>query len=936
MHRGGRGGRENRGGRGGQGRGRGGDSHRGGEARGRGGEARGGGRDFRGGGREGRGRGPDFSRLTSCRTNILSAQVSPNFSVWMFSLECRDKNNKLIDARTRRYQLFQTGFWDQFMARQQLLPQQIEDLKRVVFFQNSTFMSGRDIPGLSSPDQLPLTLCDGSTTNGDVMRIVRMQKLSAPQELLVAWNPAEEHVVLADLRCADCTQGFRDEQSLLQHCRQKGHQPVYFDETSVTKPASAAEFEMFANVALEGALRERMARWGREFIDPQSFTEPKDRNGQSLGVKIFKAYRCNFNLMRQSNTKSALARLTLTIDLRAKVIRTATLLDALYKGNYSPSKGNLSKADMDNAKRTWVGETVITTYDKKCYPVVDLLFDHSPDSLMIPGTNTSHTHYFATRKKMKLKYPSAKPMVVVQGRNKSNIFLPAELVTGNELDPEVKEKLPMIAGFNPDERTKAIDVVRDYLIPGAQTTRGASGLLPALGIALQSPINATCKVMPVPSIIAAGVSVPKEKADNWAPVLSKAKFNVNTSQATTLNVVLVCSAFLIERGGGYKDTYDRIRDLVNGHNAKFRLGNKPHEVVKVDMNKSHHGAVQKHFSGKVPANVFILDFTKPRGSMDPDYPVVKMILAQNGYISQFLNFNTYRHDEPRDMKRSNIILQGVARQILEKVGVRIWWVAIPKELPLPSVLVGVDVFHAPRVFNPITKEKVGKASVAAIVVQIVRKENDILTYTKTFVRKAGQEYQLNECLEQTVKAALKLLHEKPKSCVIWRDGIGEGALATDAIDEIKGIRKGLGADAVVGTKKIEDSVPLAYIVCQKRIATKFFAMEGQQPFGAPSGTLVEGFQGLRHHTFYINGRAPPFSTPKPVRFITVHRDAGLARVDIPSLTWSSCHNYANWAGPVKLPAPTQYAHKLAELAGNMPDHGGSISAEKYANTLYFL
>jgi hypothetical protein len=61
-------------------------------------------------------------------------------------------------------------------------------------------MSGRDIPGLSSLEQLPLTLCDGSTTNGDVMRIVHMQKLSAPQELLVAWNPAEEHVVLADLR----------------------------------------------------------------------------------------------------------------------------------------------------------------------------------------------------------------------------------------------------------------------------------------------------------------------------------------------------------------------------------------------------------------------------------------------------------------------------------------------------------------------------------------------------------------------------------------------------------------------------------------------------------------------------------------------------------------------------------------------------------------
>jgi len=40
--------------------------------------------------------------------------------------------------------------------------------------------------------------------------------------------------------------------------------------------------------------------------------------------------------------------------------------------------------------------------------------------------------------------------------------------------------------------------------------------------------------------------------------------------------------------------------------------------------------------------------------------------------------------------------------------------------------------------------------------------------------------------------------------------------------------------------------------------------------------------------------------------------------------------------PVKLPCPTQYAHKLAELAGNMKDHGESIDALAYANTLYFL
>jgi hypothetical protein len=49
-----------------------------------------------------------------------------------------------------------------------------------------------------------------------------------------------------------------------------------------------------------------------------------------------------------------------------------------------------------------------------------------------------------------------------------------------------------------------------------------------------------------------------------------------------------------------------------------------------------------------------------------------------------------------------------------------------------------------------------------------------------------------------------------------------------------------------------------------------------------------------------------------------------------------CHDYPNWTGPVKLPAPTQLAHKLAELAGGMPDNGRNIDHQKYAGKVYFL
>lgn len=89
------------------------------------------------------------------------------------------------------------------------------------------------------------------------------------------------------------------------------------------------------------------------------------------------------------------------------------------------------------------------------------------------------------------------------------------------------------------------------------------------------------------------------------------------------------------------------------------------------------------------SDAFILDLSRPpRGqSSDPAYSVVKSYLGKGGYLSQFVNYATYNHDDPRDQKKSQTILSGVARQILSKCGVRIWWVNIPKTVPLPAVFV---------------------------------------------------------------------------------------------------------------------------------------------------------------------------------------------------------------------------------------------------------
>lgn len=260
-----------------------------------------------------------------------------------------------------------------------------------------------------------------------------------------------------------------------------------------------------------------------------------------------------------------------------------------------------------------------------------------------------------------------------------------------------------------------------------------------------------------------------------------------------------------------------------------------------------------------PENIFVIDFNKPPGAADSAYPVIKQLLTKNGFLSQFVNFKTYDHSNPRDQKRSDIILAGVARQILQKTGFRLWWVKIPQSLPTPTVFIGVDVFHAPRVYDPKQKKRVAKASCAAIIVQVFRNSGEqgsqqIELYSKTYARESGKEYELGDALKETVSEAMKELNVSPSSCIVWRDGIGDSAFNNAAKEEISAICDGL--NIVEGEEKRD--VPMSYIVAQKRIATKFLSEgltgEPDGKYGAPPGTLIKGIQSVEHETFYLNGR----------------------------------------------------------------------------------
>ena len=328
----------------------------------------------------GRGRGPSClaSSPKSALSNLIMADLTPNFKFYVYGVDGRDKKDNLIDSRNHRYDLFNRGLYSKegLLARLGESNKDIESLKRIVFFEGSSFFSSRKIPGLDKSD-LPRVLVGSKESsgdevpcsdNGDSLVISHYKCYIAPPTLAQVSQAAAAAAVsesksqepgdvrfAVDRRCSDCTKAFVDLEALLQHCTITGHGPEGA-ATEVTEAPTRETFLTYCNILLQRAMGERMARWGREYIDPKNFTEPQDKNGNDLGVRVYRAYSCEFGLHR-SSLQGNLS-LTLTVDLRAKILRKRTLLEQITEGR-DPNSARYDDRQINQAKRTWESEVVI-------------------------------------------------------------------------------------------------------------------------------------------------------------------------------------------------------------------------------------------------------------------------------------------------------------------------------------------------------------------------------------------------------------------------------------------------------------------------------------------------------------------------------------------------------------------------------------------------
>ncbi|XP_045313543.1 piwi-like protein 1 isoform X2 [Leopardus geoffroyi] len=258
----------------------------------------------------------------------------------------------------------------------------------------------------------------------------------------------------------------------------------------------------------------------------------------------------------------------------------------------------------------------------------------------------------------------------------------------------------------------------------------------------------------------------------------------------------------------------------------------------------------------------------------------------------------------------------IALQMNCKMGGELWRVDMPLKL---AMIVGIDCYH---------DTTAGRRSIAGFVASI----NEGMTrwFSRCVFQDRGQELVdgLKVCLQAALRAWNSCNEYMPSRIFVYRDGVGDGQLKTlvnyevpQFLDCLKSAGRGYNPRLTV-------------IVVKKRVNARFFAQSGGRLQNPLPGTVIDvEVTRPEWYDFFIVSQAVRSGSVSPTHYNVIYDNSGLKPDHIQRLTYKLCHVYYNWPGVIRVPAPCQYAHKLAFLVGQSIHREPNLSL---SNRLYYL
>lgn len=602
----------------------------------------------------------------------------------------------------------------------------------------------------------------------------------------------------------------------------------------------------------------------------------------------------------------------INIDISHRCLRTITLYDQI---NELRAK---NPSDFRNAvSRLLIGAIVLTLYNKKNYKVDDIDWDLNPNSTFADhsGQAVSFKSYYSSKWSKNISHDD---QPLLKSKNKMNecLLIPEFCVmTGltdeiradfnimkdmaNATKKEPHMRLEESAGLikaiksSPTANSEVVNWKADISIEPASTT---GRVLPAGSIMLGG--NSNFKINEQTGSFdrdIQNVMFSQPNLDRWGVFFCENDRKlVETSFMTTLNQVIGTYKVQCSKPALFGVKSDRWNDWDN--------------LLKSTLNPG------------IKMIVCILPGNRGKSKLYDD--LKRMTFSTLPVPSQAILNGTLKKD-----KGLRSVVNKVIMQINAKVGGVPWAL---QNLPLgdqPTMVVGIDVFH-----------KKGLHSVLGFCATTDRNFAKYVSLPKVNAPSEEICSQLSDCVYQACVEFIKENGRGPARIIIFRDGVSDSQRTAVLEGEIPQFRQAFAK--LRNEQKMTEDPKLVHLVVNKRINARFYTNQGGKVNNPPLGTIVDRVVVEKDgYDFYVMPAKATQGAMTPTHFHVIYDDSSLRCDEIQQLAYRMCYSYYNWSGSIRVPAPCQYAHKLAYQYGERAEKTVPPTPHTHWSTtrcLYFL
>ena len=600
------------------------------------------------------------------------------------------------------------------------------------------------------------------------------------------------------------------------------------------------------------------------------------------------------------------------VDISHRVLRTTTVYDQICDIKKSQAQNFRSLVS-----RQLVGCTVMTFYNKKCYKVDEIDWDQSPlSTFKIKETESSFKEYCLTRWGKSLQFDD-QPLLRSKVKNVDCFLVPeCCVVTGltDELrsDFAVMRDLATATKKEPQERLKESAA----LVKSLQQGKSREEIEKWQVTIDEHPVQLNAHVLPAGDIL---------MGDNQ-------KFKINDQTGSferDIQRTMFSQPRLDKWGIFYCERDEKLVEqslmsnlalVIKSFNANI---DRP---AKFSVGSENWNDWDRVLRSKLNPTVKIIVCVLPgsRGKSKLYDDLKRLTFSTFPVPTQVILTGTLRKD-----KGIRSVINKVLIQINAKVGGIPWSLAgLPFGNRGPCMVVGIDLFsqkNAPGVLGFCASTDKNFARFASFP-KVVPTPGDLVPA----LRSAAQEALTQFVNDNKVG---------PSVVVVFRDGISDSQSKLVLLEEVPALKSAFASHRKTCPSFAEPL--LIYTLVNKRTNARFVMENSNSTVSNPPlGTVVDSkVVDKAGYDFYILPAKANQGSMTPTYFNVIYDNSNFPCDEIQLLAYKMCFSYYNWSGSIRVPAPCQYAHKLAYMYGERSDKSGPPRPhEAWSNTrsLYYL